>query len=131
MKTLFRAALVLLITLVGSVFFTGPAQAGVMELIKTTATAAKDGGILYGLAALVLLYIFKAIPNAKIYSSVKTVFVKLGTAMTLGLSKWKWSAPLWSKTIEPWVIDFIDNIVGAAVNGFILGLRSDNPPDEG
>ena len=115
----------LIITL-ALVLVTTAAYAGVLDAIKTVATGAKDGGLVYGLAALVLLYIFKAIPNAKIYAAVKGTFEKLGITVTLGLSKWKITAPLWNKTIEPWIVDFIDNTIGAAVQGFIAGLRSDN-----
>ena len=46
--------------------------------------------------------------------------------MTLGLGKWKLTKGIWNKTIEPWFIDLLDNIVASAVNGFIAGLRSDN-----
>ena len=33
---------------------------------------------------------------------------------------------LWNKTIEPYFIDLIDNVVGGALRGLIKGLRSDN-----
>ena len=45
--------------------------------------------------------------------------------MTLGLSKWSFTKDLWNKTIEPWFIDLVDNIVGGAIRGFIKGLRVD------
>ena len=45
--------------------------------------------------------------------------------MTLGLSKFKWTKSLWNSTVEPYFIDLIDNTVGAAVQGFIDGLKSD------
>ena len=32
----------------------------------------------------------------------------------------------WNKTIEPWFIDLIDNIVGGALRGFVRGLRVDD-----
>ena len=48
-----------------------------------------------------------------------------GVACTLGLSKYKWTKKLWNKTVEPYFIDLIDNTAGAAVEGFIEGLRSD------
>jgi len=99
------------------------AFAGVLETIKNAATA---GNIWAGLAILVVAWIFKAIPNQKIYDFVFALFQKFGTIATLGLSKYKFTAPLWNKYVEPWVIDFIDNTIGAAVKGFITGLRSDN-----
>ena len=46
--------------------------------------------------------------------------------MTAGLSKWVWTKKLWNKTIEPYFIDLIDNVVGGALRGFVKGLRSDN-----
>ena len=45
--------------------------------------------------------------------------------MTLKLSKMKWTKDLWNATVEPYFIDLIDNTVGAFINGFINGLRSD------
>ena len=45
--------------------------------------------------------------------------------MTLGLAKWSITKKVWNSTIEPWLVDLIDNIVGSAVKGFINGLRSD------
>lgn len=100
------------------------ANAGVMEIIKTVVSS---GSLWAGLGALVLVYVFKAIPNQKIYDFVFAFFNRLGVVMTLGLTKWKWSAPLWQSTVEVWFIDLVDNTVGAAVNGFIMGLKSDNP----
>ena len=99
------------------------AQAGVMSVLKT---AAGTGSLWAGLAVIVLLYVFKQIPNENIYNKVKGFCRGVGVTVTLGLGKWKYTAPLWNATIEPWIIDLIDNTVGAAVEGFILGLRSDN-----
>ena len=45
--------------------------------------------------------------------------------MTLGLSKWKITKDFWNRTIEPWFIDLIDNVIGGAVRGFVRGLRID------
>lgn len=106
------------------------ASANILEaVVSSVKTVASSGSMWAGLAALALVYIFKAIPNARIYEFVSTFFNKLGVFMTLGLTKWKWSAPLWKSTIEPWFIDLFQNTVGAALNGFIAGLRSDNPPE--
>lgn len=102
------------------------ASAGVKEVLGTLKDAASTGNLIAGLAVVILAWIFKTIPNDKIYGIVTAVFTKLGIAATLGLSRFKFTAPLWNKYIEPWVIDFIDNTIGAAVKGFIAGLRSDN-----
>ena len=74
----------------------------------------------------ILLFVLKKVPNEKIYGAVSGLFSGLGKTLTLGLSKWKFSKGVWNNTIEPWFIDLIDNTVGAAVKGFISGLRSDN-----
>lgn len=74
----------------------------------------------------VVAWILKKIPNEKIKLVVGKFFYGLGVSVTLGLSKWKITAGFWNKTIEPWFIDLIDNVVGEAVKQFIRGLRSDN-----
>ena len=50
----------------------------------------------------------------------------MGKMVTLGLSKWSITKKFWNKTIEPWFIDLIDNIVGGALRGFVRGLRVDD-----
>ena len=47
-------------------------------------------------------------------------------ACTLGLAKFKWTKKVWNKTIEPYVVDAIDNIVSHGIQEFVRGLRSDN-----
>ena len=74
----------------------------------------------------IALWVLKKIPNDKIYSLVNGVCFKAGTIVTLGLSKAKWSKKIWNSTVEPYFVDLIDNNVGAAVDGFIKGLKSDN-----
>ena len=72
------------------------------------------------------LWVLKKIPNEKICSVVEGCFEKLGTLMTLGLTKWKFTAKVWNKTIEPYFIDLLDNVVGGAMRGLVKGLKSDN-----
>ena len=74
----------------------------------------------------VVLFILKKIPNDKICAVVEGLFEKIGVLMTAGLSKFSWTAGVWNKTIEPWFIDLVDNLVGGALRGLIKGLRSDN-----
>ena len=69
---------------------------------------------------------FKKIPNEKIYSKVESLCFWAGSAVTLGLSKWKLTKGIWNKTIEPYFVDLVENTVGAGVKGFIKGLRSDS-----
>ena len=84
-------------------------------------------GLLGGLGGRGLtLFILKKIPNEQICKYVEGLFFGLGSAMTLGLAKWSFSAKIWNKTIEPFFVDLIDNIVGGALRGFLRGLRSDN-----
>lgn len=75
-------------------------------------------------AGVIVAWILKSIPNEKIKKVVGKTFYGLGVAMTLGISK-KFPK-LWNKTVEPFVVDLIDNVVGEAVKQFIHGLRSDN-----
>ena len=79
------------------------------------------GGTSAGLA----LWLLKRIPNEDLYSWVETGAYWAGSFMTLGLGKWKLTKKLRNSTVEPWFIDLVDNTVGAAVKGFIEGLRSD------
>ena len=72
------------------------------------------------------LWILKKIPNDKICAIVEGTFEKLGLLMTAGLTKWKPTAKIWNKTIEPYFIDLVDNVVGGALRGLIKGLKSDN-----
>ena len=83
------------------------------------------GLLVGGGSAGIVLFVLKKIPNERIYGSVETLFYACGKAMTLGLSSWSFTKGLWNKTIEPWFIDLFENTVGAAINGFLKGLRSD------
>ena len=83
------------------------------------------GLIAGGGTAAVVLWVLKKVPNDYICELVESFFYGLGKAMTLGLSKWKMTKGVWNKTIEPWFVDLIDNIVGGALRGFIQGLRVD------
>jgi hypothetical protein len=110
---------------VGMFGFIAVANAGVMETVKAIATAPS---LIIGLVTVVLLFVMKAIPNNKIYGTVKGIFKKFGIGCTLGLNRYKWTAPFWESYVEPWVIDLIKNTVGAAVDGWIEGLQTNNKP---
>ena len=73
-----------------------------------------------------VLWVLKKIPNDKICAVVEGTFEKLGVLMTAGLTKWKFTSKIWNKTIEPYFIDLVDNLVGGALRGLIKGLKSDN-----
>ena len=73
----------------------------------------------------IVLWVLKKVPNEEIANIVETFFYGCGKALTLGMSKWRYTRQFWNKTIEPWFIDTVDNVVGGAVRGFIRGLRID------
>ena len=79
-----------------------------------------------GLAAAGLAWAFKKIPNAQIKAKVGLLTYGAGVACTLGLGKYKFTKKLWNKTMEPYFIDFMDNVFAHGINEFIRGLRSDN-----
>jgi hypothetical protein len=83
-----------------------------------------------GIGAVVLAWVFKKIPNDKIKLIVGKFMFGLGVTVTLGLAKWSVTAKLWNKTIEPWMIDLIDNVVAEGLKQFISGLRSDTKKEE-
>ena len=92
-----------------------------MEFIMNNLNLLAGGG-----TGAVLLWVFKRIPNQKLYDLVENVSFAFGSLITLRLSKMKLTKNLWNATIEPYFVDLIDNTVGAFVNGFISGLRSDD-----
>ena len=73
----------------------------------------------------IVLWVLKKVPNEEIANIVETFFYGGGKALTLGMSKWRFTKQFWNKTIEPWFIDLVDNVVGGAIRGFIRGLRID------
>jgi len=94
----------------------------IMAVVASKVFAYGAGSI----GAIILAWIFKRIPNDKIKGYVGAAMYRLGIIVTLGLSKWKYTSKFWNKIIEPWFIDFIDNIIGEGIKQFIRGLRSDN-----
>ena len=79
-----------------------------------------------GGASAIALWVLKRIPNDDLYSWVETGAYWAGSVLTLGLGKWRLTRKIWASTIEPYFIDLVDNTAGAAVKGFIEGLRSDD-----
>ena len=79
-----------------------------------------------GSASAITLWFLRNIPNEDIYSWVETGAYWAGSVLTLGLGKWRLTRKIWANTIEPYFIDLVDNTAGAAVKGFIEGLRSDD-----
>ena len=79
-----------------------------------------------GLGAVAIAWVLKKIPNKTLKAKFGSLMYGLGVASTLGLGKWKWTKKFWNKTIEPWIIDAIENIVGHGIGEYIRGLRSNN-----
>ena len=79
-----------------------------------------------GVAGCATAFILKKIPNATIKAKFGSWMYNLGVVCTLGLGKWKWTKKVWNKTIEPYFIDLIDNVIVTGVAKFVEGLRSDN-----
>lgn len=118
MKTYMVALLIILMVCIGA----GAALADGINVIDLV----KENGLVAGIIIAAVLFGLRYIPNEKIYGFVRGTFKKLGIAMTLGLSRFKWSKTIWNKTVEPWFIDLISNTVLAAVDGLVAGLKSDN-----
>ena len=83
------------------------------------------GLLIGGTSGGILVWVLKKIPNEKICAWVEGISFGAGRFVTLGLSKWKFTKGVWNKTIEPFFVDLVDNIVGGALRGFIKGLRCD------
>jgi len=79
-----------------------------------------------GIGAVAVAWILKKIPNKRIKAQFGMIMYGMGVTCTLGMAKFKWTKRFWNKTIEPWIVDAIDNIVGHGIKEFIRGLRSDN-----
>ena len=97
-----------------------------MEWIAAKLGGAAAGYAAGGIGAVAIAWILKKIPNATIKAKFGVLMYGAGVACTLGLAKFKWTKKIWNKTIEPYVVDAIDNIVSNGIQEFVRGLRSDN-----
>ena len=79
-----------------------------------------------GAVAVGVAWALKKIPNATIKAKFGLLMYGAGVACTLGLAKFKWTKKVYNKTIEPYIVDAIDNIVAHGIKEFVRGLRSDN-----
>ena len=91
-----------------------------MEFLTNNLNLIVGGG-----SSAIAIFLLKKIPNRDLYAWVETTAYWAGTALTLGLSKWKWNKKIWNKTIEPYFVDLLNNTIKAGVDGFIDGLKSD------
>ena len=97
-------------------------------LATLTALATKQVAVYagVGVAGVVAAFVLKKIPNKTIKAKFGSWMYNLGVLCTLGLGKWKWTKAVWNKSIEPYFVDAIDNILVTGIAKFVEGLRSDN-----
>jgi hypothetical protein len=79
-----------------------------------------------GASGIAVAWILKKIPNSVIKAKFGSFMYGLGVTCTLGISKMKYTKKIWNKTIEPYVIDAIDNILVTGISKFVEGMKSDN-----
>ena len=79
-----------------------------------------------GIGAAVLAWVLKKIPNKTIKAQFGMMMYGMGVTCTLGMGKWKYTKNFWNKTVEPYFVDLLDNVVAHGLAEFIRGLRSDN-----
>ena len=94
-----------------------------LTAFATTKVAAYAG---MGVAGAAVAFALKKIPNKTIKAKFGSWMYNLGVLCTLGLGKWKWTKKVWNKSIEPYFVDAIDNILVTGIAKFVEGLRSDN-----
>jgi hypothetical protein len=97
-----------------------------MDFIISKLGGAAVGYAAGGVGAVAVAWMLKKIPNATLKAKFGRLMYGLGVTCTLGMSKFKWTKKFWNKTIEPWVIDAIDNILANGIKSFCDGMRSDN-----
>ena len=79
-----------------------------------------------GIGAVVVAWVLKKVPNKRIKAQVGMMMYGLGVTCTLGMGKWKYTKRFWNKTVEPYFVDLLDNVIAQGLAEFIRGLRSDN-----
>ena len=84
-------------------------------------------GLMAGVSSAgVVLWILKKVPNDKISSAVEGTCFRLGRIITMFMgSKKSPVGKFWNKTIEPWFIDLLDNVLVSGFKGLVKGLRVD------
>ena len=97
-------------------------------LSALTALATKKVAVYAGMgvAGMATAFVLKKIPNKTIKAKFGSWMYNLGVVCTLGMGKWKLTKNVWNKTIEPYFVDAIDNILVTGISKFVDGLRSDN-----
>ena len=73
----------------------------------------------------IVLWVLKKVPNQEIANIVETFAFGCFRTMTIGLARGSFSKGLGNRTIEPYFIDLLENVVGGFIKGAVKGLRSD------
>jgi len=79
-----------------------------------------------GIGAVAVAWTLKKIPNKRIKAQIGMITYGMGVTCTLGMGKWRYTKAFWNKTIEPYFVDLLDNVISHGLAEFIRGLRSDN-----
>ena len=79
-----------------------------------------------GIGAVAVAWVLKKIPNKRIKAQIGMMLYGMGVTCTLGMGKWKYTKRFWNKTVEPYFVDLLDNVIAHGLAEFIRGLRSDN-----
>ena len=79
-----------------------------------------------GIGAVAVAWVLKKIPNKRIKAQIGMMLYGMGVTCTLGMGRWKYTKRFWNKTVEPYFVDLLDNVVAHGLAEFIRGLRSDN-----
>lgn len=68
----------------------------------------------------------RLLPRERVRPALTKGMYSVGVAVTLGASKSPTFGPVWNKTVEPLLVDAIEDVTHAVHHGFVQGLRSDN-----
>ena len=79
-----------------------------------------------GVGAVVVAWVLKKVPNKAIKAQIGMIMYGMGVTCTLGMGKWNYTKRFWNKTVEPYFVDLLDNVIAHGLAEFIRGLRSDN-----
>ena len=67
-----------------------------------------------------------AVPNRAVKRACKRHMFTVGKAMTLGMTGHPVTSAIWERSVEPLVVDLLENTAYGILHGMIPGLRSDN-----
>ena len=120
-----KFTIIALMFLIAVLLISTVAHAGIFGKIGGFVASPINAAV-FAAIALVLGFVMKKIPNEKIQTVVGKFARGLGITVTLGLSKWPYTAPIWNKAVEPYIVDLIYNVPIWFLKEFIVGMKSDN-----